>query len=287
MVDEDYGFDVMISFDSHIDDGLAGFREEVVTAIEDNLPMRYTTGRAATHVAFRTTFGDSLDEIYVISPQSCIETSAGHIFQKMQETMDKVEKPLFERQLAKSKEEFIKQKLEFLRLAWGIQVIPCPPKDPVSVVKEIMARATMPLLDIDVDYFADMQNECYTPMKGAEPYQLGHLERVLRLIRSVKPPIITVSEATVKALNNPESKTNHLLQKLENMGYERENFFIFESDEKANGLMKLWEDFEKYWNEKRSDIHWISGKKEDEKIDSDELRNIAKEYFSANQHLMI
>jgi hypothetical protein len=85
----------------------------------------------------------------------------------------------------------------------------------------------------DVDYFGDLQNECYIPRIGpqAKLYDFGNLERTSRLIRGSKPNIITFSEPKVSSLNDPNSKTNYLLNRLKSMGYMIETFFLYESDE--------------------------------------------------------
>jgi len=71
-------FDAVISFDSHIDAALVGFRDEVLSAIEDDWPMRYTCGRPATHVIMSKLLEFS-DGLFLISPEKCIESHAAGI----------------------------------------------------------------------------------------------------------------------------------------------------------------------------------------------------------------
>jgi len=65
--DKLYDFDCVVSFDSHVDTRLAGYREEVVTEISGNLPLQLVAGRAADHVMFRNTFKNLNELILVIS----------------------------------------------------------------------------------------------------------------------------------------------------------------------------------------------------------------------------
>jgi hypothetical protein len=45
-------FDALVSFDSHLDTHLLGYREGVVNAIGNNLPLFFAAGRSSTHVSF-------------------------------------------------------------------------------------------------------------------------------------------------------------------------------------------------------------------------------------------
>ena len=156
---------------------------------------------------------------------------------------------------------------------FNIQLVTCPNKDPLAEIKKI-GYDSIDVLDIDVDYFSAMQSECYTPMKKTIPSDLGNLTRCLKIIKKVKPKTITLSEATIDALNNPNSNTNLLLKKLENLGYERENFFLFDDDKTAKENLKKWEDFDKFYNEnKQCDV-------ESDFSSADvELGNLANQFF--------
>ena len=132
----------------------------------------------------------------------------------------------------------------------GIEIIPSPPADPIVKIRKVLENSKTPVFDIDVDYFTVMHDECFTPRtRNGKPMDLGNLDRILKLIRKVQPPLITMSEAKMKALNNPNSKTSFLLDSLKNMGYEREDFILVEDDEYAQHLCDLPYEFEKGYHE--------------------------------------
>jgi len=247
LIDESPDFDTIISFDSHMDARIAGYRDAIVSEIKDDLPARFTAGRAAAHVMFTNTFKNNLEKFVVVISKRCFESDISWLrnmhFQKLERSGKDFSSEKFETEGSLSKN--LKMYIDFLKGVYNIDVITSPPKDPLTEIKRLVSGKN-PIFDIDVDYFAEMQTECYTPMKGAEKFELGNLERVLKLIKKVKPNIITVSEATVKALKDNNSKTNYLLKKLESIGYEREDFFIFDSDEQARSLLNQWNDFDKY-----------------------------------------
>jgi len=260
-----YDFDCVVSFDSHVDTRLGGYREEVVNEISGNLPLQLVAGRAAAHVMFRNTF-KNLNEFILVISKSCFESDTAWI-------NDGIGKRVTDSSFHGIDPQ--KEK-EFLKMMWKIDIVNCPPKDPLSIKN--LVKGKNPLFDIDVDYFGEMQNECYTPMKGSQKYDLGNLERTIKLIKKTKPNIITLSEATVKALDNPNSKTNYLLEKLKDFGYDRENFFIFDDDEEAKYYLDKLEDFYKYFQENNSESFFKTGEIAT-KESSDELRNMVREFF--------
>ena len=100
-------------------------------------------------------------------------------------------------------------------------------------------EAKRTLLDLDVDYLYELQAECYTPLKNAQPSELGQMKRVHRLIRKAKPSLITISEAKVAAIRDPESNFSKFVNKLRAMGYEVEYTGIFTSDEEAEESLRI------------------------------------------------
>jgi hypothetical protein len=112
-------------------------------------------------------------------------------------------------------------------------------------IAEMSRSADSLLLDIDVDYLQEMQNECYTPVLGARIGQLGCLAQLAKLIHRIKPEIITVSEVTVAAAKNPESNFSKLMNQLETQGYQIEHKLGFANDEEARRLITLYEEFNK------------------------------------------
>ena len=90
----------------------------------------------------------------------------------------------------------------------------------------------------------ELQTECYTPLKNAQPSQLGWMERVLRLIRKAKPSLVTVSEAKVAAIRDPTSNFSKLVSRLKAMGYKVEYAHIFANDKEAEQLLRIYKDFD-------------------------------------------
>lgn len=253
--------DAIISFDSHIDDMLMGIRAEIVDALQDDTIMMHGFQRAAAHVVFSLLFSNyglypnnfrkqkvKHDvPMFLINPRSCIKS---HFLSKRVLIQDEYGDQIpeqYTRLFEKSTEEGINEIINVTRNLVGIGIIPSPPADPIVEIRKVLENSKMPVFDIDVDYFTVMHDECFTPrtMNGKPMDNLGNLERVLKLIKKVKPPLITMSEAKMKALEDPNSNTSYLLDSLKNMGYEREDFILVEDDEYAQYLCNLPYEFEK------------------------------------------
>ncbi len=254
-------FDSIVSFDSHVDDRIGGYRQEVVDVVSSNFKLEQTLTRSAVHVMFRNSF-KNINEILLVIPKICFESNTGWVNHDIQKqstghTFEEIDS---------------QQEKNFLKEIWKIDVLNSPPKDPLSEIKKFI-QGKKPVFDIDVDYFGDMQNECYTPMKGAERHDLGNLERTIKLIKKAKPEIITLSEATVAALDDKNSKTNHLLDELNEVGYEREDFFIFDDDDdEANYYLRKLEDFYKFFKENNTSDFFNT----DEIVSEDSSENLSQ-----------
>ncbi|MDH5770628.1 MAG: hypothetical protein OEZ25_05000, partial [Candidatus Bathyarchaeota archaeon] len=117
------------------------------------------------------------------------------------------------------------------------------------------------VIDIDVDYMADAQSECYTMAPGLEirdgvvlkprKSQMGSADKVFKLIRLTKPELITVSEAKLEALHTANSFTNRFLRMLQAMRYKVEYGSLLSSDQEAYNLIEKHENFV---NEKLGEI---------------------------------
>lgn len=278
--------DLIVSFDSHIDTGLTGADDDVCRAMGDNAQVKYAAGRAAAHTMFRKKFPAA--RMLIVTSDAGLETQVAFVRTGVQErirsnslTYEFGSDDMFGNNVD-SKSELIGRYLRVLKAVHKIDVLAAPPKDPVELSALIKDSAN-PLLDIDVDYFAEMQGECYTPLKGTEPHHLGNMERVLRLIRSTKPEIITLSETTVAAINNPDSRTSYLLNRLKGMGYSAEKFFLFDSDEQARKSIKRWEDFGLQVRETVTAKYWRDGPPslENARQMAFDVAEYAKKYFSS------
>ena len=256
----EHDIDNIVSLDSHIDTSILGLRESVVNAMKDDWSIKYTAGRAGAHAFFTKVF-DLFEPLTLIIPEKSLETYVV----ATQNHLDSLG--------IESSENIVEDYVNLQKEMFNIQLVTCPNKDPLAEIKKI-GYDSIDVLDIDVDYFSAMQSECYTPMKKTIPSDLGNLTRCLKIIKKVKPKTITLSEATIDALNNPNSNTNLLLKKLENLGYERENFFLFDDDKTAKENLKKWEDFDKFYNEnKQCDV-------ESDFSSADvELGNLANQFF--------
>ncbi len=155
-----------------------------------------------------------------------------------------------------------------------------PPKDPVAF-SSLLSNDSV--VDIDVDYFGDLQSECYIPRIGpqAKLHYFGNLERTLRLIRGTKPNIITFSESKVSSLNDPSSKTNYLLNRLKSMGYMIETFFLYESDEQAFEYLNKLRQFESLVRQKEGRLDTSNDNTFDKQNQA--ISDSVKEFFSTMQ----
>jgi len=261
--------DAIVSFDSHIDDMLLGIRAEVVDALQDDTVMVHGFQRAATHIVFSLFFSNygaytqafrkqkvKHVPIFLINPRSTIESHFLHKRVLIQDEYGDQIPERYARLFEQSTEEGINQVINLTRNSTGIEIIPSPPADSIVEIRKVLENSKMPVFDIDVDYFTAMHDECFTPrtVNGKPMDNLGNLERVLKLIKKVKPPLITMSEAKMKALEDPNSKTSYLLDSLNNMGYEREDFILVEDDEYAQYLCNLPGEFEKGYHKHLRDL---------------------------------
>jgi len=255
--------DAIVSFDSHIDDMALGIRSEIVDALQDDRVMLHGFQRAGAHVVFSLLFSNhglypanfrkqkvKSVPTFLINPKAVVED---HFVKKQFMIQAEYGDQIPEQYASffnKSNEEGIKSIIRSAVDLMGIKIIPSPPADPIKKIRKVLENSKTPVFDIDVDYFTVMHDECFTPRtRDGKPMDLGNLDRILKLIRKVQPPLITMSEAKMKALNNPNSKTSFLLDSLKNMGYEREDFILVEDDEYAQHLCDLPYEFEKGYHE--------------------------------------
>jgi hypothetical protein len=264
----------LVSFDSHIDNRMMGYRQEIVENISKNQKMQEAAGRAAAHTIFHFQLNDILHKFLLITSEVCLETDA-MASQMQAKKLGGEEVNLFKN--TRNKKDVLDEVKKYNKLSFGIDIISCPPKDPITSIKKALGNDDELIFDIDVDYFGDCQNECYTPMKGSSKIDLGNLRRVIKLIQSKKPDLITLSEFKIDALNNPNSNTNVLLNKLKNIGYSIEKFSLVSSDKEAFHYLHLWEDFEKYYHNNTKIAYDLENPTDKKKIN--ELKNMAKVYF--------
>ncbi|MGC2570224.1 MAG: hypothetical protein WA364_01840 [Candidatus Nitrosopolaris sp.] len=222
--------DRILSFDLHIDTNLLGVLEEALSMIRNDRSLRYAFTDGGTHALMAKAF--PYTGIDIVTPRVCLEGNIALMQNRFPEIFD-----------FSTETEAIREFLEFSKKAFNLNIKLSPPKDPVAFSSLLSSDS---IVDIDVDYFGDLQNECYVPRIGpqAKLHDFGNLERALRLIRGTKPNIITFSESKVSSLNDPNSKTNYLLSRLKSMGYTIETFFLYESDDQAFEYLNKLREFE-------------------------------------------
>jgi len=94
-----------------------------------------------------------------------------------------------------------------------------------------------------VAYFHEFRAECYSPFRKAETGDLGSVEDVLRLIKKVRPSVITVSEARQAALRNEPSRVARFLRTLRSMGYDIKHRLLFRNDEQAEKVLAIYKEY--------------------------------------------
>ena len=283
--------DAIVSFDSHIDDMALGIRAEVVDALEDDTIMLHGFQRAAAHIVFSFFFSNygvypqiirkqkvKHVPIFLINPRSVVESNFLEKLKVIQSQYGDQIPEKFAHLFGMPIEEGIKDIIRYAETLMGIKIIPSPPVDPVVEIRKALTNSKVPVFDIDVDYFAVMHDECFTPrtMNGKPMDNLGNLERVLKLIKKVKPPLITMSEAKMKALKDPNSKTSYLLDSLKNMGYEREDFILVKDDKYAKYLCNLPGEFQKGYHERLKELGLVLGELETKE---NVIADFAKSFF--------
>lgn len=241
----DFEFDFIFSLDSHLDTQM-GFTDHLDLIPED---VQLAALRASAHTLIRRALGElpilleaeelpnnlHPDMILAI-PQVSLDTD---IFEKMSmvhESLKNTEANFY--RFRKHKEFWLK----YLKKFWGIKIYLSPPNNLLKFVKKIN-KADYALIDLDVDYIYELQNECYSPFKIAQPNQLGKIQKVISLIRKTKPTLITISEAKVKAMKNIKSKFSWFIKQLKILGYKIEYEQIFDDDKEAEQLLSIHKEY--------------------------------------------
>lgn len=235
---------LILTLDSHVDAQLFG-QVELMPA-----EIRRTALRASSLILNLITFGklpgsiDEKDEFSILSPEMylaipsvCWETELQTKYLKINPTLEDKDKFRNERELKTWYSNTLKK-------LYGIKIYESPPNNLLKLVKKLN-KADYPILDIDIDYIGTMQSECYTPLKNAKIKDLGNVDKVISLIRKSKPPIITISEAKLIAINDVDSNFSKMIDRISNLGYEVELSTMLDSDEEAMRLLSIHENYYK------------------------------------------
>jgi len=281
----DYDPDVIVSFDAHLD-VYFGTKE-----ILDLMPkdLRLAALRASSHTMLRRTFGElplllkaeglSADlnpEMFLVTPEISLDT---HIF----ETIESLQVAFISGSLPIEKFENPKQWFsDSLSKIWDVKLFTSPPKRLLDLINCL--READFLLDLDIDYLYEMQNECYTPLKKAKPSDLGKTEQILKFIRKTKPSIVTISESKVSAIQDSSSNFSMFVKRLKNLGYVVRHHKIFLNDEYAISLIKAYEHFHQNVQKPLFQEHFAANDFSDTNAYEQfhkELKKVAKKHFQS------
>jgi len=216
---KDWHPNTVLSFDSHIDANLGGFR--ILETIERNKILECVLTRAATHFMMAKEFSN----VIVAIPEIALKFDASITDEMIRESLVGFRKEGIEKTIVRKK--------EILKKLCGLKIIESPPKKPLEF-SELLTEDCV--IDIDIDYFTDMQSECYTRAVEQKNAELGKVEDVLKLIEKIKPEVITISEMKVSVLEDPNSKTRFFLKKLEDIEYKIEKNFVLNIEEEEYAM---------------------------------------------------
>ena len=201
----------------------------------------YGGSKEDAHALMRRMLPDA--EIILVVPETCLWSGAAGMMKLLAEVgPGEIQKIKFSSKVAVEAEEFIVKELLKMELHKS------PPESLMRLADKVRGRNV--IVDLDVDYMDEFQNECYTrapalAIEGERIMELGSMNRVLKLIRLTKPGLITLSEVKLGSIKRDNSSINRLLQMLGGLGYAVEYGDLLSSDEEAYGLIKAHEDFEK------------------------------------------
>jgi hypothetical protein len=217
-------FDTILSLDSHLDVSLGGdygvYPEE----------LRIFAQRTGVHSVLRDISGgipslrdQSLSrrprtEVIVAIPERMLARHASDIELGLPPSL----------RLGDLKES-ISSVVDFLRTTIGIEVYPSPPKSLMGLAPRTRSSRTW-LLDVDVDYMREMQDECYTQIRNTAPGVLQSMSDVIRFVKHSKPKIITISEVRVSAIRDKGSTFSGFLGALSEIGYSVEEHGVYRTD---------------------------------------------------------
>jgi len=268
---------LILSLDSHVDSQMFG---QVDLMPEE---IRIAALRASALILNLRAFGElplfinkedeysfPTPEMYLAVPGRSWETEVITKFLKVNAVLEDKDK-------YRDIRKFAKEHLNTLKKLFGIKIYESPPNNLLKLVKKLN-KADYPILDIDVDYIGSMQSECYTPLKNIKIKDLGNVDKVISLIRKSKPPIITISEAKLSAINDADSNFSKMIDRISNLGYEIELSTMLDSDEEAMRLLSMHENYIKEIQEpfyKKHAKDELAGDYSHRK----ELSRTAKKYF--------
>lgn len=122
----------------------------------------------------------------------------------------------------------------------GIRFYLSPPRKLSELRRRLLDDV---IFDIDVDYFTEMQAECYSPQGNVGPSDLPSITEMMHLIKKVNPKLITISEETVESREKCNSSFNGFLEWLKKRGYSVEFSHVFATDAEARQALALYDEY--------------------------------------------
>jgi hypothetical protein len=229
--------DTILSLDSHLDVSLGG---DYGVYPE---PLRIIAKRTSVHADLRDVTGG----VAALRDRSAARTRPPEVTVGIPERMlarhaSDVELKLPPALRTADRSESISSVVEFLRTAVGIEVYPSPPESLEALVPRVRSSRSW-VLDVDVDYMREMQDECYTQIRNTAPGVLQSMSNVVRFIEDSRPETITISEVMVSAVRDRASNFSGFRSALEAIGYEIEERGIYRSDQEVLDGISVCKEF--------------------------------------------
>ncbi len=229
-------FDAIVSMDSHLDVSLGG--DDSIYPKE----LRVIVGRTGAHSALRNLTGGlsalngskrkaGAPELVVVIPEAMLVRHVQDIESRLPRSLR-----------ISDQEQSISSAVGFLSETMGIEVYRSPPRALQSLVGR-MAKTESWLLDVDVDYMQEMQKEVYTRIINPAPGVLQSMSRMVEFIRKSRPEVITISEAKVKAIRDPDSNFSGFIDELRKTGYQIEERGVYADDEQVVKAIAVCREF--------------------------------------------
>ena len=217
-------FDRILSLDSHLDVSLGG--DYSVYPPE----LRIFAERTSVHAALCEISGGlgalsspsprrrKGERMIIAIPERMLARHASDVESKLPPSLR-----------VRDQRESIASVADFLRTTLGIDLYPSPPKNLMALGAR-MDESGAWLLDLDVDYMREMQDECYTQIRNTAPGVLQSMSKVIRFIEGYRPQVITISEVKVSAIRDPGSNFSRLMGALRDVGYRVEERGVYRTD---------------------------------------------------------
>lgn len=251
-------FDLVVSLDSHLDVSLGG---------DDRLypeSLRMIARRTGAHTAIREITGG----LVVAIPERMLARHAADIESKLPPGLRVV-----------NGAESVLSVVDFLQNERGIEIFQSPPRDLRELSRKVRGESW--LLDIDVDYIQEMQDECYTRIIRPHPGVLQSMASVVDLARRSRPEAITLSEAKLAAIESRDSSFSKLLAELKDIGYKVERGHLAASDAEIVEGISVCNEFYRAVSKPLMLKHEGEMMRGDFRRFRSEERAAAKEFFSA------